>query len=243
MVTNSNHLKQGSWWDLTSEIKVGAKSKLFVIVDNFYCRSASSQFTVLSQPCVLHSVPGASASSDMERCQRLPILCRKKPKRTVKLSFDKLPWLFNRLVFLCSCFWSSLWSHFFTFLELCYPFHSFFAQCVFVFVTKEAVWVSKREKERGGVAWEQCEFSREWVTEKRVREMLSVCQRKQFSWLGCQWSSETMRLPSEKTLSHSFPLIHGLTLPDSMYYLIERWGFFPVTVYLTKPSVLTQICC
>lgn len=100
MVTNSNHLKQGSWWDLTSEIKVGAKSKLFVIVDNFYCRSASSQFTVLSQPCVLHSVPGASASSDMERCQRLPILCRKKPKRTVKLSFDKLPWLFNRLVFL-----------------------------------------------------------------------------------------------------------------------------------------------
>ena len=44
----------------------------------------------------------------------------------------------------------------------------------------------------------ESEGQRERVRE-RVREMLSVCQRKQFYLFGCQGSSETMRFPSEKT--------------------------------------------
>lgn len=58
-----------------------------------------------------------------------------------------------------------------------------------------------------------------WVLQRvsdreRVREILNVCQRKQFSWFGCQWSSETMRLPSEKT-ALMISLFFPLSLPPS----------------------------
>lgn len=63
--------------------------------------------------------------------------------------------------------------------------------------------VSKKEKIDGRGRWGCVHESSvgspvsEWQWE-RVREMLSICQRKQFSWFGCQCSLETVWLTSEK---------------------------------------------
>lgn len=129
-----------------------------------------------------------------------------------------------------------------TFLEHCCCSCCFCTMCLCLWRRRVFEFRNKIGGEDGACAREQSGFSIEWVTESEGER----CQRKQFSWFGCQWSSETMWLPSEKTalmISLFPPLIHCLTLPASMYsYLIEHWGFFsPATIYLTKPSVLHSV--
>lgn len=85
----------------------------------------------------------------------------------------------------------------------------------------------------------------EWQRE-RVREMLSICQRKQFSWFGCKCSLETVWLTSEKIPppSRSFPFFPPANSQAHYSILCELlvlsdWTlFFPVAIYLTKSNVL-----
>lgn len=65
-----------------------------------------------------------------------------------RLSFDKVAWLYNLLVFPLLMVLFCLYGHFVPFWNPVTKITPF-AQCVFVFVVKEGVWVSKWEKGRG----------------------------------------------------------------------------------------------
>lgn len=158
-----------------------------------FCWSACLQFTVLSQPCVPHSEPGSLANSYMEWGQGpVQTLCNKRSKRNIKLSFV-FCWYINVLLLayfnLCFWFWLSWWSLLTFFWTQLLILH--LLQNVFLCLWQRRMFGVSKTRDR--VGWRHVHESSvgspesEWQRE-RVTEMLSICQRKQFSWFGCQSS-------------------------------------------------------
>lgn len=194
----------------------------------------------------------------MERGQgSVQILCNKRPRRDIKLSFV---FCFISLVNLFLWFWLSLWSlyTFFFFYSLL-P----FLQSVFLFLWQrgcgvdEEFWNMRWEGRMGACALTQCGFTTEWMSDKDAqhspkktvflvwmpvelrhydlhlkRQLLSVCLSLALFLSLCVFLSLSL------SLSRS-PRVSGL-LSDGRLVLNT---VFPVTVHSTKSSVLTQRFC
>lgn len=118
-----------------------------------------------------------------------------------RLSFDKVA---RPVISLFSCCSVVL----FVFMEFSYLFGNT-AAALAAFAQRVCVCGERRcssfeIRESRGAAWVFERVSNiEGKREREGKSALCICQRKQFSWFGCQWSLETRRLLSEKT-NHSF---------------------------------------
>lgn len=106
------------------------------------------------------------------------------------------------LIFLfsfCSCIWSSLWSRLYLFGTLLPVLLLFCTMCFCVCGEGGRLSFETREREGwwgGGrvCAWEQCEFSREWVTERKEWERCSALA-KENSFPG--WDASGVQKPCD----------------------------------------------
>lgn len=192
-----------------------------------------------------------------KRAQRLPILSEKRGPEgpsNYRLSFDKAAWLHNPLVFppLVVLFVFTVISYLFGTL-LPTPFCT---MCLRLWRRREGAWVSKWEK--GGVdgacTWEQCGFSRKWVTEresegKSERDAQRLPKKTVFLvWMPVEFRNHAITIWKDSShdlsLSFSFTLSFTVSLSQTQCTIIWlNTEVFPATIYLTKPSVLSPIFC
>lgn len=221
---------------------------IIFIVDQCVCRSPSS---LCWANHVFHTRSLVQQPTQTWNRAKDSLSCAKRgPKRlsNYHLSFDKVARLHNPLVFpllvvVCPC------GHFLPFWEHCYQYYSFLHN-VFLCLWRRRAFEFRNERKEGSmgrvrkssVGSPESEWQRERVRE-RTREMLSVCQRKQFPWFGCQWSSETMRLPSEKTapmislfLSLSLSPSHSRSRSPRLNWLLSDWTLRFFLQQLTWPN-------
>ena len=189
---------------------------------------------------VFHTEPGASANSN--RTKDFPSWRkRKKPKGIVIVVCLLIKWhsSVNSLFSLCSWFCFFILS--LTFLKHCHCSYSFCTTCLCLWWKRVFAFRNKRKEGRAERAHESRVGSpmSEWQSASEKVFAKENC----FPGLDCQWSSETMWLPFEKTaliislvLSLSFQFRASLSQSPCTCYLIEHLRF-PATIYLTN-----QVC-